>query len=92
MNPKNLLQKISLKVFQNISILVISVFYILASFNLQVQSFGSNFTNNISIHKTENTETKQIILDYYILQTFQSPSRGIFLTLPKNQDGNWTNY
>jgi hypothetical protein len=26
------------------------------------------------------------------LQSFQSPSRGIFLTLPKNQDGIWTEY
>lgn len=90
MNPKNLLQKISLKIFQTISILVISVFYILASLNLQVHSFGGNFTNNISIWQT--TENDQFILDYYILQTFQSRSRGIFLTLPKNQDGIWTEY
>ena len=60
----------------------------------QTLAFGNNLTKNISIHKTEikNANGNQIILDYYILQSFQSPSRGIFLTLPKNQDGNWTEY
>jgi hypothetical protein len=50
----------------------------------------SNITNIIDIKA--QTDDSKIYLDYTITQTFKQSSRGIFLSLPKNQNGIWTNY
>ena len=82
----NWLQKLLVSLVLSLTILTT----FLANLNLPVNSFGANSTDSISIRQTK--KDNNLILDYYILQTFKSPSRGIFLTLPKNQDGVWTDY
>ena len=72
MKHKTLLQKISFKLFQTISILIISIFCILASFNLQVHSFGSNFMNNISIYKSEKIKVLSSNFDYNIKENTEN--------------------
>ena len=52
----------------------------------------SNVTQEISIEANTNTSTKKITLNYFITEKFNKSSHGIFLALPKNQDGVWTNY
>jgi hypothetical protein len=52
----------------------------------------SNETANISIVSSTNTSNKKITIKYFITEKFNKPSRGVFLALPKNQDGVWTEY
>lgn len=67
------------------------IWVFLLSNELQVTAFGNNVTNNITI-ETNKTQDN-LLLTYYITQTFvETESRGVFLTLPQNQDGVWTNY
>ncbi len=58
--------------------------------SFEVYSFGNNFTNNIKIEVEEQDDS--LILEYQITQTFFSSSRGIFLSVPKDQNGIFTNY
>lgn len=53
-------------------------------------SNSTNFTNNIQIKVTENSDNLE--LEYNILQTFGKASRGIFLSFPQNMDGVWTDF
>ena len=53
-------------------------------------STPKNITNDLQIFARH--DKTNLVIDYYFLQTFTSPSRGIFLALPLNQNGNWTNY
>jgi uncharacterized membrane protein YgcG len=52
----------------------------------------SNETPNISIVSNSDATTKKITIKYFITEKFNKPSRGVFLALPKNQDGVWTEY
>lgn len=56
------------------------------------QSFPSsvNFTNKINIEVA--TSEKKMLISYYITETFNSASHGIFLALPLNQGGVKTDY
>lgn len=63
----------------------------LTSFPIKADEI-SNETANISIVSTINASTKKITIKYFITEKFNKPSRGVFLALPKNQDGVWTEY
>jgi len=52
---------------------------------------ADNQTELIKIVINDQTSTK-LDLSYYIVQNFKNESRGIFLALPKNQNGVWTDY
>jgi uncharacterized membrane protein YgcG len=55
-----------------------------------VQAFGANYTPSIIINTVNQGET--VLIEYTISQVFLEDSRGIYLSLPKNQDGVWTHY
>jgi uncharacterized membrane protein YgcG len=58
---------------------------------LEVHGFGSNRTESIDIDISQKDDST-IRLSYTIIQSFNEPSRGIFLSLPNNQNGVWTGY
>ena len=60
--------------------------------DLKIQAFGTNKTDSITVLVSPDKESKKINLTYQIWQTFNESSRGIFLALPKNQAGIWTEY
>jgi len=70
-----------------LSLLLTASSYIL----LPVQAFGENKTNNIAIVANQ-ADPQTLQLDYTVTQTFATESRGIYFSLPKNQNGVWTEY
>lgn len=52
---------------------------------------STNETELIRIVINQKTDTK-LDLSYYVVENFSTESRGIFLALPKNQGGVWTDY
>jgi hypothetical protein len=67
-------------------------FTILSLFFAQLSgyAFGSNVTDLIAIQA--KTSANKIEISYEITQTFNLDSRGVFLTLPRNQSGIKTDY
>lgn len=51
-----------------------------------------NTTPEIVIEIKENPENSLLEIEYTITEKFNQPSRGIFISLPKNQNGIWTDY
>lgn len=67
------------------------IFSLLFSFiGLKVEA-SDNVTDLIKIVINQKTDTK-IDASYYIVENFKVSSRGVFLALPKNQSGVWTDY
>jgi uncharacterized membrane protein YgcG len=58
--------------------------------NVSVQAFGTNITDEIKVEI--QTREDDYLLTYTITQTFNEESRGVFLSLPNNQDGVWVDY
>jgi uncharacterized membrane protein YgcG len=63
---------------------------VLTAFPVALEATSDNLTRSIDIQAT--TDQDQMIIEYEIIQNFRTSSRGIFLSLPKNQDGVWTEY
>ncbi len=57
----------------------------------ETDSYVPNRTEEISID-VQHDESSNLDITYTISEKFNNPSRGIFISLPKNQDGVWTNY
>jgi hypothetical protein len=58
----------------------------------QSQDEPENVTNSIQIDVRIDQARKKLTLNYTILEQFNRPSRGVFISLPKNQAGVWTEY
>jgi len=76
--------------FWLVLILITTLFASIVSTGVQAKAFGANYTDSIKIDI--KTESSKYIINYNVIQTFRESSRGIFLALPKNQDGIWTEY
>lgn len=74
-------------------LVLLSITTLFSSFGaISAAAFGDNFTDSISVLVSPDKNTKKITLTYQIWQTFKEESRGVFLSLPKNQGGVWTEY
>jgi len=60
--------------------------------SIPISAFGDNSTDSITVKVSPDKNTKKITLTYQIWQTFKEKSHGVFLSLPKNQGGIWTEY
>ena len=70
---------------------LLGMLFVMPSLTIQADEI-SNETPNISIVSNVNASAKKITIKYFITEKFNKPSRGVFLALPKNQDGVWTEY
>ncbi len=75
-----------------LSLLIILVVITGVLVSSQVLAQSSNKTNLIRIDVKEDTQNQKINLTYKILEQFNQPSRGVFFSLPKNQNGVLTDY
>jgi uncharacterized membrane protein YgcG len=72
---------------------LLSISVLLSGFgSISAIAFGDNFTDSITVVVAPDKNSKKITLTYQIWQTFKEESRGVFLALPKNQGGVWTEY
>ena len=72
---------------------LVALVFVGLGLSLKTQAFGANTTDSITVLVSPNKESQKIELTYQIWQTFnESTSHGIFLALPKNQGGVWTEY
>jgi uncharacterized membrane protein YgcG len=74
--------------------LIIGVFGLsfFSPFQINLEAYGANSTPEIAINISQISQDK-LLINYLITQTFEEEdSHGIFLALPKNQDGIWTDY
>jgi uncharacterized membrane protein YgcG len=90
--PTLLLIMIPINIKNKIAILgLLGILFCLPTLPVQADEI-ENETANISIVSNVNASTKKITIKYFITEKFNKPSRGVFLALPKNQDGVWTEY
>jgi uncharacterized membrane protein YgcG len=73
-------------------ILIVSLLFAGLGIDLKTQAFGTNKTDSLAVVISTDKDAKKITLTYQIWQTFNESSHGIFLALPKNQAGIWTEY
>jgi hypothetical protein len=72
---------------------ILSLFVLVFSFSwVSTLAFGTNSTDSITVLVNPDKNTKKLTLTYQIWQTFKEQSHGVYLSLPKNQGGVWTEY
>jgi len=80
--------------FKKVATLIFGVAFLLSSVSTFADSSAPEIPNQTEIIRivvNQKTDTK-LSLSYYVVEIFNKESRGIFLVLPKNQDGIWTDY